>query len=191
VAVAHLALDLRLRCQRRDRVDGDDGQRARADEKLGDLERLLARVRLGDQQRVDVNADPTRVLRVHCVLCIDEGADPASPLRLGDRVVDERRLARRLRAEDLDDSPARQPADAEREIERERPRRDGRDRHLGLVAHAHDRPLAELALDLSECDIQSLLAVHYITLLAGRIRRLHTAPLWAAERNGKQPPRTD
>ena len=69
------------------------------------------------------------VLRIHRVLGVDEGADAAAPLRLGHHVVDERRLARGLRAEDLDDPAARQPADAERQVERERAggdRADGR-----------------------------------------------------------------
>ena len=125
MAVAHLAFDLGLRGQRGDRVDGDDVERARADEQLGDLERLLAGVGLRDEQVVDVDADLARVHRVHRVLGVDEGADAAAPLRLGDDVVDERRLARGLRAEDLDDAAARQAADAEREVERERSRRDG------------------------------------------------------------------
>ena len=49
-----------------------------------------------------------RVGRVHRVLGVDERADAAAPLGLGDHVVDERRLARGLRAEDLDDAAARQ-----------------------------------------------------------------------------------
>ena len=160
VAVAHLALDLGLRDERGDRVDRDDVERARADQELGDLERLLAGVGLRDQQFVDVDADPAGVCRVHGVLGVDEGADPAPPLRLGDHVVDERRLARRLRAEDLDDAAARQAADAEREVEGERSRGDGADGHLGRVAHPHDRTLAELPLDLPEGDVESLLAIH-------------------------------
>ena len=56
--VAHLALDLGFRHERGDRVDGDDVERARADEELGDLERLLARVGLRDEELVDVDADP-------------------------------------------------------------------------------------------------------------------------------------
>jgi hypothetical protein len=51
------------------------------------------------------------------VLGVDEGADPSASLGLRDHVVDERRLARRLGAEDLDDAPARQAADPEREVE--------------------------------------------------------------------------
>ena len=45
VLVAHLALDLGLRHERRDRVDHDDVDRVAADERLGDLERLLAACR--------------------------------------------------------------------------------------------------------------------------------------------------
>src|SRR5207244_13649709 len=87
-------------------------------------------------------------------------AEPASGLRLGDDVVDERRLPRGLRAEDLDDAPARQAADPEREVERERAGRHGAHRDGGLITHPHHRPLAELPLDLAEGDVESLLAIH-------------------------------
>ena len=90
--VAHLALDLGLRRQRRHRVDRDDGERAGADEQLADLERLLAGVGLRDEELVDVHADALRVGGVHRMLGVDERADAAPALRLGDHVVDERRL---------------------------------------------------------------------------------------------------
>ena len=99
-------------------------------------------------------------VRVHRVLGVDEGADAAAALRLGDHVVDERRLARRLRAEDLDDAAARQPADAECEVERERAGRDRAHGDLRPVAHPHDRSLAERPLDLSERRVECLLAIH-------------------------------
>ena len=54
----HLALELHPRGQRGDRVDGDDVDRARADQHVDDLERLLAVVGLGDEQLVGVDADP-------------------------------------------------------------------------------------------------------------------------------------
>jgi hypothetical protein len=162
VGVAHLALDLRLRRQRGDRVDRDDGQRAGAHEQLADLERLFPRVGLGDEQLVHVHADPLGVRRVHRVLRVDEGADPAAALGLGDHVVDERRLTGRLRAVDLADPAAREPADAERDVERERSRRDRADRDLGCVVHLHHGALAELALDLSKRRIQCLLTIHLL-----------------------------
>jgi hypothetical protein len=51
------------------------------------------------------------------MLRVDEGADPAPALCFRDHVVDERGLPRRLRAEDLDHAPAREPAHSEGEIE--------------------------------------------------------------------------
>src|SRR5215210_2365457 len=85
------------------------------------------------------------------MLGVDEGADPAELLGLGEDVVHQRRLARRLRAEDLDDASAWHAADPEREVERQRAGRHGIDLHArALVAHPHDGALAELALDLRE-----------------------------------------
>src|SRR5207253_882978 len=107
----------------------------------------------------DVDADPPRVRRVHRMLGVDEGGDAAAALRLGDHVVDERRLSGRLGAEDLDDAAAREPADAEGEVEGERTGRDRADVHSRVVAHLHHRALAELPLDLSESDVESLLAI--------------------------------
>ncbi|MEI2616157.1 MAG: hypothetical protein V9F06_00790 [Thermomicrobiales bacterium] len=46
VRIAHVALDLGARHQRGDRVDDDDIDRAGADKRLSDLQRLLAGVRL-------------------------------------------------------------------------------------------------------------------------------------------------
>ena len=49
VGVPHLALDLGLRHERRDGVDRDDVEGRRAHEQVGDLERLLAVVGLGER----------------------------------------------------------------------------------------------------------------------------------------------
>ena len=109
------------------------------------------------------------VQRVHRVLGVDERADAAELLGLGDDVVDQRRLAGGLRAEDLDDAPARHAADAEREVERQRARRDRVDPHLrALVAHPHDGALAELALDLRQRALEGgVLGLRGLLLLGG------------------------
>jgi hypothetical protein len=122
--LAHLALDLGARRQRRHRIDHQHVDRARAHQRVGDLERLLAGVGLGDQQIVQVDAELAGIDRVERVLGVDEGADAALLLRLGDGVQRERRLARGFRPVDLDDAPARQAADAERDVEAERARRN-------------------------------------------------------------------
>ena len=124
VAVTHLALDLGPRHQRGDRVDHDDVERAGADQHVGDLQRLLTGVGLRDQQRVGVDAQLLRVVRVERVLGVDEGRDPAGPLGVRHRVQRDRRLTGGLRAVDLHDPAARQTADPERDVERDR-RRSG------------------------------------------------------------------
>ena len=116
-------------------------------------------VGLGDEQLVDVHADPLRVRRVHGVLRVDERADPALLLGVGEDVVEQRRLTGRLRPEHLDDAPARHAADAERQVQRQRARRDRGDLHLrGVVPHLHDRARPEGPLDLRERTLEGCLA---------------------------------
>ena len=159
VAVAHLALDLGPGHQRGHRVDDDDVQRVGPDQHVGDLERLLAGVGLGDQQRVGVDAELLRVVGVERVLGVDERRDAARLLRVGDRVQRDRGLAGALRPVDLDDPAARQAADAEGDVEGDRAGRDHLDRRPDVVAQAHDRALAELPVDLGEGGVERLVAV--------------------------------
>src|SRR5690606_29423096 len=85
------------------------------------------------------------------VFGVDERAGAALALGLGDDLQRQRGLARRLRTVNLDDATARQPTDAKRDVERERTGRDDLDiAHDAPVAHAHDRALAELLLDLGQ-----------------------------------------
>ena len=112
------------------------------------------------QQLVDVDADGRGVHRVHRVLGVDVGADAAVALGLGDHVHGERRLAGRLRAEDLDDPAPGQAADAEGEVEREGTRGDGLDADVALLAEPHDRALAVLLLDLAERHVERLVTFH-------------------------------
>ena len=114
---AHLAFDFGPRHERRDRVDDDHVDAAGADEHLDDLERLLAVVGLRDEEVVEVDAELLRVLRVERVLGVDERRHAAELLRLRDDLQRQRRLARRLRPEDLDDAAARHAADAERVVD--------------------------------------------------------------------------
>ncbi len=99
--------------------------------------------------------------RIHGVLRVDERGEPAAPLSLRDDVVEQRRLSRALRAEHLDDPAARQPADAERDVERERSGRHDLDVDLRAgVAHPHDRALAELPFDLLKSGTECLGLIH-------------------------------
>src|SRR5690606_26898995 len=125
-----------------------------------DLERLLAGVRLRDQEIIDVHADLLGVDRIERMLRVDERSRAALLLDLGDDLQRERGLARRLWPVDLDDAPARQPADAERKVEPERAGRHDLDvaRRDG-IPEPHHRTLAELLFDLAKRCRKGLLAV--------------------------------
>ena len=159
MAVAHLALDLGAGHQRGHRVDDDQVEGAGADQHVGDLERLLTGVGLGDQQRVGVDTEGLGVVGVERVLGVDEGDDAAGPLGVGHRVQGDRGLAGGLRAVDLDDPAARQAADAEGDVEGDRPGGDHLERGARLVTEPHHRPLAELLLDVGEGGVECLVAV--------------------------------
>jgi hypothetical protein len=95
------------------------------------------------------------------MLGVDEGADAAAPLPLGDEVERERGLARRLRPVDLDHAAARHAADAEGDVEPDRSRGKRRDvGHLAALPELHDGALAELLLDLAQGEIDRPLAIH-------------------------------
>ena len=158
MGVAHLALDLGPRGEGGDRVDHDHVEGAGADEHVGDLEGLFARVGLRDEELVDVDADGPGVGRVHGVLGVDVGADAAVALGLGDDVGGEGGLAGALRAVDLADPAPGQAADAEGQVEGQGAGGDGLDGHRALVAHLHDGAGAELLLDLAEGQVEGLAA---------------------------------
>ncbi len=99
------------------------------------------------------------VLGVEGVLGVDERRDAAALLGVGDGVEGEGGLAGGLRPVDLDDAAAREAADAEGDVEGDRPGGDHLDGRARLVAEAHDGALAELPLDLGERGLEGLLAV--------------------------------
>ena len=159
MAVTHLALDLGARHQGGHRVDDDDVDAAGAHQHVGDLERLLAGVGLADEQLVDVDPDGPRVHRVHRVFRIDEGRDAARLLCIGHGMQGDRGLTAGLRAVDLDHAAAREAADPERHIERDRTGRDDLDGRPDVVTETHDGTLAVLLLDLSHHCGNCLVAV--------------------------------
>src|SRR4029077_7354358 len=86
--------------------------------------------------------------------------------------------ARGLGTEDLHHAPARQAADAERDVQPQGARGDGRDvvGGCGRVSEAHHRALAKLLLDLTQRGGERLLAVlfhlHFPgSVVVGKIRR--------------------
>ena len=175
--------------KRRDRIDHKDVDCAGADQRIGNLERLLAGVGLRDQKVVELDAELPGVGGVERVLRVDEGADAAALLRLGDGVQRERRLAGRFRAVNLHDAAARKSADAERDVEAERAGRNGGDlHHLAVLPKPHDGALAEGPLDLGERGVERLRLVHSVPVFDDSQRRYHGIPQSTSEGGGLQPP---
>ncbi len=84
--VADFAFDFRLRRQRRHGVDDDNVYRAGTRQRVTDFQRLLAGIRLGAQQVVDINAQLAGIYRIQRVFGIDERTGFAFTLRCGDNL---------------------------------------------------------------------------------------------------------
>ncbi len=163
VRIAHLAVQFGLRHQRGDRVDHQHVNGSRTYQRFGDLQRLLAVVRLRDQQVVHVHAQLLRVARVQRMLGVHKGRQPAGLLRLGDDLQRNGRLARRFRPKDLDHTPARHTAHAQRRVKGDRSRGDDRNRHDRLFRpQPHDGSLAKLLFDLCQCQIHCFRTIRAI-----------------------------
>ena len=100
---------------------------------------------------------------------VDEGRQPARLLRLRDDVQRQRRLARGLGTEDLDDAAARNAADAQRDVDADRSGGNRADGGEFLRSQAHDRAFTKLPLDLRQ---GSLRRFQFVSGNAG-----HVAPL--------------
>src|SRR6516164_1858573 len=161
MTVTHLTLEFGARNEGRHRIDDQDIYRARAHQRVSDLERLLARIGLRNQELVDIDPELASVSRIESMFRIDESASPTPALSLGNYVQCESGFAGALRTVDLDDTPARQSADPECDIKAERARRDHLCLRRGLARpEFHNRTLAKSAFNLAERRVQSPLLVH-------------------------------
>ena len=149
VGVAHVALDLRLGHQGRHGVHHHHVDGAGADQGFGDLQGLLAGVRLGHVEIVHVDAQALGINRIESVLRVDEGRRAAHLLSLSHHMEGDGGLAGGLGSEDLDDPSPGDASHAQGDVEVDAARGDGGDVQIGgVVPQLHDGPLAELLFDL-------------------------------------------
>ena len=155
-AVAHLALDLGPGHQRRHGVHHHHVDGAAAHQRFGDLQRLLAGVRLGDEQVLHIDAQRLGIRGVQRMLGVHEGHLAAHLLRLGQHVQGQCGLTGGLRPVDLHDTAPGQTADAQRQVQGQGAGGDSLHVQGALCAVTHDRALS----------------VHLLDLLHGRFQRL-------------------
>ena len=160
MAVAHLAFDLRARDQGGDRIDHQDVHRVGAHQRVADLERLLTRIGLRDDEIVDIHTKLFGIDRIERMLGIDKGGGAPLLLAFGHGVQGERGLARAFRTINLDDAALGQAANAEGNIEAERPGRNRLDLNRLSAAQFHGRALAKGAVNLRQRGVECLFAVH-------------------------------
>ena len=192
-AVAHLALDLGPGRQRRDRVDHHDVYGARSHQGVDNLKRLFAGVGLRHQQVVQIDAQLLGIAGIQRMLGVDEGGRAAGLLDFSHGMQGQRRLARALRPEHLDDAATRQATNAQRHVEAQRTGRDGRNlRHHPALAKLHHRALAEGAVDLCDRRLQRALLVAVVLAHQFQIRlSCHLATLPCHDSHlvfGRDPP---
>ena len=106
-------------------------------------------------------AEVACVAGVEGVLDVDVRSGAARLLRFSHDVLGQRALAGRFRTEDLGHPAARDAADAQCDVQRQRARRDRLDRGGVSFAEPNDRPAAELLLDLREREFQRPSAVRF------------------------------
>ncbi|MCY1246001.1 hypothetical protein D9M72_591950 [compost metagenome] len=96
---------------------------------------------------------------------VDEGANAALLLCLGDRLQCQGGFTRAFRAVDFDDAALRQAADAERDVQAERAGRNRLDLDDAVLpTELHDRSLAERPFDLGKCRFKCLAFIHRFVL---------------------------
>ena len=86
MGIPHLPFDFGTRHQRGNRVDHQDIDGTASDEHIRNLKRLLAGIRLGDEQLVAVDPELTGIPCIECMLCIDKSGNPSLSLGLGHRM---------------------------------------------------------------------------------------------------------
>ena len=112
--------------------------------------RLLAAVGLRNEQVVDVDTEFLRVEPVEGMLRIDESRNATHLLSLGNRMNGQRRLTRRLRSVNLDNSSSREASRSKCNVHRKGTGRN----HLNILVHTgvpqlHDGALSAILLYLS------------------------------------------
>src|SRR3546814_1380748 len=132
-----------------------------------DLERLLPRGGLRDDEVIDIDAELLGIDRIEGMLGIHESRGAALLLSFSHRVQCERRLARAFRPVDLDDAAARETADPQGDIEPKRAGRQCPDLDRTAAAQTHGRRLPEGSADPRPRRIEGFLLVHIFGIPVG------------------------
>ena len=148
--VTDLAFDFRLRRQRGNGVNNDNVYSTGTRQRITDFQRLFTGVRLRTQQVVDINAKLTGINRVKRVFCIDKRTGFTFALCGSNHLQRQGCFTGGFWPVDLDDTPHRQTARTQCDIQRKRASGDGFHVHGTVFTQAHDGAFTELLFDLAQ-----------------------------------------
>ena len=117
MTVTHFAFDFGTRHQCRNRIDDQHVDRVRSHQRVDDLERLFAGIRLRDNQFINVDAELFGISWIECVLGIDKSRSAAVFLGFGNNVKRERCFARAFRSINFDHPAAWQTTNAQSNVQ--------------------------------------------------------------------------
>ena len=168
MAIAHFAFQFGLGDQRGDRIHHQHVNGARADQSLGDLERLLAVIGLGNEQIVHVHAEFFSVSGIERVLGVYKRRQAAGLLRFCDHLQGDGGLAAGFRAENFHHPAAGESAHAQSGVEADGAGGDDRNGQNFPRPQAHDGAFAKLLFDLRQREVnRSAFFVGHWNLLDG------------------------
>ena len=159
MGVAHIVINFRSGHQCRHRVHNNNVNGTGARQLLGNLQRLLTIVRLGDQKRVHIHAQVSGINRIQCMLRINKRSLAAGLLRLCHTVERQGGLTTGLRAVDLYDTALRQAVNTGGNVQGQRAGGDGGHIQVLVLAQAHNGTCAVLLFNLLERIFQRRLLV--------------------------------
>ena len=122
------------------------------------MQGFFPRVRLGDQQVIQADAQAGGVLRVQGVFHVDERGQAAGFLGLGNGREGEGGFTGGFRSVDFHDASAGEPAHAQGAVNEKVAGGDDIHFHFGVVAKTHDGVFTEVFLNLGQGKVKVALA---------------------------------
>ena len=153
--IAHFAFDFGFGGHGCNRVHNHNVNGIGTNQCVADFQSLLAGIRLGNQQRVDVHAQCLCVNRVESMLYVDEDSFAAGFLCFGYNMESNGGFTGAFRAIDLNDTASWHAADTQRNVQRQRAGRDGFHIEGCGLAQFHNSALTELFFDLGDGGFKS------------------------------------
>ena len=157
--IAHFTFQLSPRDKSGHRINHQNINRARTHQCIGDLERLLARIGLGNQEIININAQLFGIGRIQRMLGINNRTGAPGLLRFSNNMQSQCGFTGTFRPVNFCNTPTGQPANAKANIQADRAcrYRGNPVMELALAIKLHNRAFTECTFDLPQRGIKGFL----------------------------------